>query len=506
MSKSTTDVCTATEPRPTHPGAANRQVTLTGRTIRRTNIDRWGPLVGLAFLMAWTPPSWAAPSAKTYDLRAHRAPNQVDRVEGTLEVGGDQVPFDNPKAERPKLSVVAKLGYDEKLLELAEAGGPPVRSIRYYDVTDVVIKVGDLSDKPNLRSDRRLIGAATDGRRVTLFSPSGPLTRGELDLIDVLGNSLLLDRLLPDRPVAVGDAWSHPNELMAALFGLDEVTKCEVQSKLSTIKDNSAIIEAAGSVEGKACGASAAIEMKAKYRFDLRTRRINWFGLAVRENQSPGYAQHGIDVVARLQVQIAPKAQSERLSEAALAGAALNATPQSTQLSYQPPGGGWSFIHDRTWYVRVDEHDRAILRLIDGGQWVANCTVSPVAKAAADNDVTLEQFQEDIKVALGKSFGQLIKAGQWAGPTGYRIFRVEIQGTIPVELEGKKSDLPMEWHYYRVADDQGRQVAFAFTAEQSLVPRLGQADKVLVESLRFAEAGVAAKDVAPEPPEMKRSR
>ena len=45
----------------------------------------------------------------------------------------------------------------------------------------------------------------------------------------------------------------------------------------------------------------------------------------------------------------------------------------------------------------------------------------------------------------------------------------------------------MRWIYYLVADPQGRQVAFRFPVEQRLVDRFAEADKPLVESLRFVE-------------------
>ena len=449
------------------------------------------PLLGLGLLLAWSTISQAAEAQRTYDLRSRPAAGQIERVEATLEAGGNLIVSPDPKHEKPKISVAAKLNYDEKLLEVAD--GAPIRSIRYYDTAEAVIKGSDAEVKPTLRPQRRLIGAATDGRQITLFSPHGPLTRDELDLVDVLGSSLLVDRLLPQKPVALEATWSHGKDLMAALFGLEEVTRTDVKSKLASVKGNSAIVEISGQVEGSIGGAAAAISMKAKYRFDFRTRRINWFGLAVHEKRTEGHALQGFDLVARLQMQIFPKAQSEHLSEAAPEDLSLEPTPELTQLSYQPPGGGWQFTYDRRWFVTVDEHDQAVLRLVDGGDGVANCTVSSLAKLADGKEVTRAQFQEDIKRALGESFGQFLSAGQWAGATNYRIFRVVIQGSIKAKLQDKPSELPIEWHYYRVADEHGRQVVFAFTVEEPMVQRLGEEDKELVETLRFSEPAVADK-------------
>lgn len=450
-------------------------------------IPTW-PLLGLGLMLAWPTTGPAAEAKRTYDLRSRRTAGQIDRVEVTLEAGGNLVVASGAKEEKPKISVVAKLGYDEKLL--APAHGAPSRSIRYYDAAEAVIKGTQDAVKPTLPPDRRLIGATTDGRQITLFSPRGPLTRDELDLVDMLGSSLLVDRLLPEKPVALEATWSHEKDLMAALFDLEEVTQTAVTSKLTSVKGDSAIVEISGQLEGSKGGASSAISLKAKYRFDLRTRRINWFGLAVHEKRTEGLALQGIDFVARLQMQILPKARSEQLSEAALKGLPLEPTPELTLLRYQPRGGRWQFTYDRHWFVTVDEHDQAVLRMVDGDQAVANCTVSSVPNSAESKDLTREQFQEDIKRGLKENFGQFLNAGQWAGQqTNYRIFRVVVQGTIKAELQDKASELPIQWHYFRVADDQGRQVVFAFTVEEPMVKQLGETDKEMVESLRFMAAG-----------------
>ena len=52
--------------------------------------------------------------------------------------------------------------------------------------------------KPALRDEHRLITAELRGPKLTLFSPDGPLSREELDLLDIFGDSLALEGLLPD--------------------------------------------------------------------------------------------------------------------------------------------------------------------------------------------------------------------------------------------------------------------------------------------------------------------
>ena len=135
-----------------------------------------------------------------------------------------------------------------------------------------MIKVGDHQFEPALRPEHRLIAVEAGKQSAVLFSPSGSLTRAELDAIDIQGNSLLLDRLLPDKPVSVGDRWQLPDELLAALLGLDEVAKSDVQSTLKEVTSTVARFELAGTIEGAVFGVTTKIELKGKYRFDLRNQ------------------------------------------------------------------------------------------------------------------------------------------------------------------------------------------------------------------------------------------
>ena len=67
-----------------------------------------------------------------------------------------------------------------------------------------MVNVGDAQFAPTLRPEHRLI-AVEAGPQTTLFSPAGNLTRDELDAVDIQADSLLVDRLLPEKLVAVGD-------------------------------------------------------------------------------------------------------------------------------------------------------------------------------------------------------------------------------------------------------------------------------------------------------------
>ncbi len=441
----------------------------------------------------------AAPAPRgggTRSFRPARAAGQVDLVQAALEVGGDLKIVEQGKIQRVKMSVVAHFVYDERSLGGSGKGGSPTRSIRYYHQASGAIQSGDYEYKPALRDERRLIATRINGPEVTMFSPQGPLTFEELELIDVLANSLVLDRLLPQDPVAAGVPWEHSNDLVAALLGLDRIDNNDVRSKFTDVAEGKARFEMSGRVSGAEEGVSTEIELKGKYHFDLQTKRITWFGILVRENRAAGHVDTGFEVVARLQLRITPGRRSQHLTREALAGADLEPTPELTQLSYEPPGGAWRLAHDRRWSVITEEEGRGVLRLIDDGDKLAQCNVALLPQAPDAAQLTLERFQSDVIRALGESFQSVIRASQRHNENDYRVFQVV--------AEGEASGVAMHWIYYLVTDKHGRRVILAFVLEKEMLGRFDQAAERLVATLRLAEAKIASKLDGDEVPKSKR--
>jgi hypothetical protein len=451
-----------------------------------------GTLALATLLLASTAKS--APARRgTVALRSGRAPGAGDLVQAALEVGGDLKMVEEGKVRRVKMNVEAKFVYHEKSLQVPAAAHAPMRSVRHYDRAEGEIQSGDHPYNPSLREDRRLIGVEVDRPEVTLFSPQGPLTFDELDLIDVLANSLVLDRLLPQKPVAVQSPWKHPDDVIAAMLGLDTITESDVRSVLTGIDGGEAKLEISGRVAGAERGVSTALELKGKYRFDLTAKRITWFGLLVREDRSVGQVDTGFDVVARLVMKITPGRQSDHLTDAALAGFPLEPTPELTQLSYEPAGGTWLLAHDRRWHVVTEEASQAVMRLIDDGDKLAQCNVALLPQAADAAQLTLEAFQENVVRALDENFASLARASQHHNEADYRVFRIV--------AEGETSSVPMLWIYYLVTDEHGRRVVLAFVLERAKLDRFQKADEQLVGALRLAEPKVASKPDKDAPPD-----
>jgi hypothetical protein len=419
---------------------------------------------------------------ETFTFPNGRQVGQIDKVACQLKVSGDfkHIAEQDKKEHVNKMLVDCKLAYDEKILEVASNSKSVSRSARYYEKAEGMVKNGDQGMKPALRDERRLIGAVVGDQSPLLFSPTGPLNEDELELIVILGNSLLLDRLLPEKPVAVGDAWNPSEQFMAHFLSLDEVGQSDVQCTLKEATDTVARFEMSGRVSGIVESVATEIEVKARYRYDRRRNRLDWIGLLVKEKRNPSPVTDGFDVAAQLQVTLIPQTASPELTESKLKGISFQPTPELLQLEHRAKTGGWVLTYDRCWKLIPDAVDRADLHLFDGVEHVTQCNLSTLPKADPAKLVALDAYQQELRTALDKDFGEFIKASESATSAKYRLLRVEIRGTV--------SELPMRWIYYHIADQQGRQAVFVFVVEEKNYERLADRDKTLVNSFRFAES------------------
>jgi hypothetical protein len=440
----------------------------------------WG-LVALTFLIAASEQLPAADQTERFALQAAHRPNELTRVGIALQVGGDMTLANEGSQKKLAMSVVANLAYNERLLAVA-TDQEPLRAIRYYDAAQAVIKVEKGGEKPTLAAERRLIAVEKEPKRpAVLYCPTGSLTREELDLIDLPGNPLLADPLLPAKPVALGESWKLSSQTLGALLGLEAVSWTDVTSVLGQVAGGVAEIAAAGSVSGAVGGVSTEIEMKAKYKFDLKLKRITYLALLIKEKRAIGHIGPGLDTVAKLIVTIDRAPENEHLTPTALANVAQRLTPERAQLSYASASRQFQFNYDRRWYVTSDEPKLAVLRLVDRGELVAQCNVAALP-GGQSKPVSLAEFQQDVQQTLGKQFGQFTNASQSTNEAGCTVLRVAVRGTV--------SQLPIEWIYYLIADAKNQRVSLAFTLEQNLEDRFDHADRALVTALRLTEAPV----------------
>ena len=423
----------------------------------------------------------ATAADKSITLKSGRSVGDIDQVSVAIEASGERLgdlgkPKEKGAAPREKLPVAVNchLDYHEKSLSLPGDKADDWFALRHYGRAEASLKVGDDERKPTLRPDRAYI-AVRAAPVPTYFSPLGPLTLDEYDLLKQVGDSALLDALLPAGEVAAGKAWKPADELVAALVGLDQVTKNGIECVVKEITDTVVRFELTGKADGKLNDSAANAEIKGKYRFDLRLKRVDWIGLLVKVHFDTGSVQAEFDVAIRAQVRVVPGASSEALADGATRELTLKPEPALLQRELIAVDGDWRLVHDPDWYQVIYHRDVPAMRLVRNGEYIAHASITPLPKRPANQLPTLADFQADVKKAIEKSV--LAEAGESVNEAKYRIFRVVANG----EFDGS----PRQWRYYHLTDPEGRQAVITFHVEERLVEKLGAEDKALVDGFRF---------------------
>ena len=215
--------------------------------------------LGLAAVLA----ADRAGESTKYPLMANVKSGARSDVSVTLDVGGDLLVKDEKAADvKVPMSVAAKFGYHEQILAWPADRSAPSRSLRQYTEARATLKRKNGQER-ELPADSRMVVVELAGDGCGASGLDQPLTRDQFDLVgDVVGNTLAIDRLLPNRELAEGEGWDHDGEAIGAFLGMDRVAMCDVRSVVTGEENRQVKIRMGGTVHGTVDGAAAEMELR----------------------------------------------------------------------------------------------------------------------------------------------------------------------------------------------------------------------------------------------------
>ena len=171
-------------------------------------------------------------------------PGHTTRVEVRVKVTGKLALPGTEKSRRGQLVAISgtsKVSYDERLLQPDEAARSPqlsegnparvppdpppaLKTVRVYRTVEFDRVVADIKQDAGLRPSIRRMVVIRSGSRKAPFSPDGPLTWGEIDVVrtDVF-NPALIPGLLPAQAVKPGQNWKASAAAIAELTDMEKV-------------------------------------------------------------------------------------------------------------------------------------------------------------------------------------------------------------------------------------------------------------------------------------------
>ncbi len=428
----------------------------------------------------------AGPTVGTADavlLRHSAEVGETSRVLITLSAEGLYRPSPPPseaKAEPLKplaLRVKTRLDFAERVVAV-NPEGEARRTLRKVVQAASAIN-GEIRPQASaLRPEVALLVAEPREGAVFVWSPGGPLSRSELELVQAAGDPLTLTGVLPGKPVSVGDRWKVGGEAARCLSAYDALAVNALEATLEGLDDASATIRLTGEVRGAVLGGEGTITCSGSLKFDRKAGRIERLSVERSETRKPGPVEAGLEIKSTLTIERSPLPRPAELSDGVLAGVPSEPGPEGERLRLASPDGKYTLLHDRDWHTYWDDNRQTVLKRLDRGEVVAQCNLATGPRAGKGRHQDLVQLRDDLRRALGRRFGQFLGAGEVDGdPAGGFRYKLSAQG--------REGDLGVLWYYYLVASPEGDQLLVTFTLADSQAKAFGDQDLQLIGSLRW---------------------
>ena len=396
------------------------------------------------------------------------------------------------EAKMPKpldIDIQTRMIFRERLVKTPEAGGAgPLKAVRLVSQAASAINGEIRPAVRELRPELSLLiaeRAESDGA-VTVVSPSGSLTRDELELVQGLGDPLCFDALLPEGPVARGAKWAVRKSASMAISGYDAIKSSKVEAELETITDDQARIGIRGEIQGEVLGGAGTVTCEGFATFDRRAGLIDRIELKRKETREVGPIEAGLDLKSTLAIARRPTAIPKDLSDDVLKGTSLDLTPARKLLQLIAYDGRYDLLHDRTWHTYWDDPKLIVLKRFQRGVVTVQCNFSDGPPAGAGKHQDVEEFRADVRRALKGRFGQFLGAGEIAGDAGDG-FRYKIG------VQGREGDVGLLWYYYLIASPRGDQLLATFTMLENEARDFAEDDVALIGSLQWNDPPLKVK-------------
>ena len=323
-------------------------------------------------------------------------------LEGTLNL----TPEPGKPAPKPlTISGESALDYDERVLA-ADREGHVSKSVRLFRRIDFDRRMGGAPQKMSLRpAVRRVVMLRLNNTEVP-FSPDGPLTWGEIDVLRTDVFTPALAGLLPAGAVRVGDRWKASLLAMQELTDLEKIDAGGLECRLERVTmlqgRRQARVSLTGTVRGTNEDGPTRQELEGFFYFDLESNHLSSLTLRGRHFLLEASGKEVGRVEGRFVLTRQANHRCAELSDASLRGVGLEPTASNTRLLYDNADLGVRFLYPRRWRVAGVQGQQIALDSADGNGLLV--TVEPLKRLP-----TGAQFLAESRAYLQKQKGRILR-------------------------------------------------------------------------------------------------
>lgn len=401
------------------------------------------------------------------------------QYELTLAIDGKMKVSREGRLEAIPLVAKASHRFVERV-ENPDARGGVGRAIRVYQSAVSDSTTGPERQVRELPADRRLIVVQRSAQGSIHFSPDGPLTREELDLVAEHFDTLCLTGLLPTKPVAVGDTWPIDAETAQYACLLEGLLKAELVGKLQEVKDGIATFSISGTAEGIESAAIAKMSISATGQFDITNKRLVELSWEQGDDRQAGPVSPGSEfkAVVRLKRTAISEEPKEITAEVrAKIPAEGKVAPSTLALRYTDSQSRYQLLFAREWHIVGKTPEHLVLRLVEGNELSAQATLTSWKKAEPGKALSPDDFKKIVATLRNWEPEKVLSDGYVPVNGDRKLYCVAAQG--------KQDGVPVVQLFYFLSDANGQQMAITVLSSPEKAGKLNGRDQALVQAIDF---------------------
>ena len=395
------------------------------------------------------------------------------------------------KSQKHPIEAQARFLFRERRLPSGGRDAQALRAAREFEIAQLETSISGRQTVQSLPENNRVVVSRGAETGVWVYCPSGMLSRESMDLLELPGEPLALQALLPAEAVEVGAKWSPQPWAIQMLATVEAVQKSEMTCELTSLKADVATIQIEGSVLGQRYGANTDVKVSGQLTFDTKAQLITTAKLTYTMKANIGTVSPGIDARVETVVTRQVTPTPGKLTDALLATLPISPPSGAEMLAFDAAPWKVQLLHDRGWHlfqaVLEGNSQVVIFRLMENGSLICQSNVAKLPTAAPGKHASIDQFEADIQASLGKRFKSLKPREKMPSEDGRIIYRVVAEGQTTLAGDKGSVEVPMQWHYYLLAAPTGQQLSFVFAIEPPLVEQLKDRDLEMVQSVRFTK-------------------
>ena len=376
------------------------------------------------------------------------------------------------KLQSLPLDVSAKLDFFQ-LVNGAE------QAIRFYQSASAKIKIEKGTSTPSIVDANRLIVArqkSGKGDLVDLASMKDVLSQPEMELLQSPADPLTIADVFNKSDVEKGDKWNPSNAAVAKMFRVHKINESTLQLKLKDIDARQAKIYLMGSINADVDDVTTKMDITGVAIINTQKNILESLKIGIRQVRGPGQIAPGFEGKTKIEI-IVSSEKTSQLTRKVLAKHTKDRTIR--QRVKWVSAANFVLNYEPRWKMIMGEADAALLRYIDKNELLAQCNLVQLPSRPANNPLTLDAYKKEVaKIVATDKNARLVSASNVPLPSSKNT-------VMRVIVAGEEEGLPVNWFYYHVAGNDGRQVTFVFTLAESVAKRVSTIATQLVSEFEF---------------------